>query len=271
MPVVISDALALTLEGATDADYPVLCWDNLITSSNVAASATAATGYPESNLANPSTNQLWKSSSTATQYLTVTLGAAETLSFLGIARHNFGDAGVALTVQIDRGTGVWAAVVGPQIPGDNSPLLFVFDETTATGIRLKIENATVAPQAAVLSVGQALRMTRGVQPGGAPFPYGRTRETVNGQSQNGDYLGDIAIRSHLANKTLFKAIGADWFRNNLTDFAAVARAPFFFAWRPESYPNECAYCWCASDPIPEFAYMSGDYVDLTLDMEGLTL
>ena len=30
MPIVISDALALTLESATDADYPVICWNNLI-------------------------------------------------------------------------------------------------------------------------------------------------------------------------------------------------------------------------------------------------
>ena len=271
MPIVISDALALTLESATDADYPVICWDNLITSSNVAASETEATGYPESNLANPSTVQLWKSSTTVTQYLTVTLGAAQTLSYLGAARPNFAAAGATLTVQIDPGTGIWEDVAGPQIPGDDSPLLFVFEETTATGIRLKIENATIAPQAAVLSVGQALRMQRGVQPGGAPFPHGRTRETVNGAAQNGDYLGDITIREHLTAKAMFKALGADWYRNNLMDFAEVAREPFFFAWRPDSYPNECAYCWCVSDPIPEFAYMSGDWVDLTLDMEGLTL
>jgi len=42
----------------------------------VAASETEATGYPESNLANPSTVQLWKSSTMVTQYLTVTLGSS---------------------------------------------------------------------------------------------------------------------------------------------------------------------------------------------------
>lgn len=268
--IVIADALALTLIGTTEADYPVIGWDNLVTSSNVAATAEDA-DYPARNLANPATNQLWKGTGTGTQYLTVTMGAGVPVSFVGIARHNFGTIGATITIQYDPGTGSWATLAGPQIPGDDRPLLFISDETVATGVRVKIENATAIPQAAVLSVGLALRMQRGVQPGVMPFPHGRSREYVNGAAQNGDYLGDIQIRERLNGSMPFKALDADWYRQNVQDFVDVARTPFFVAWMPASYPTECAYAWCTEDPQPGFAYGVPDYLDLTLKMEGLAL
>ena len=240
-------------------------------SSDLVAATYAATGYPESNLANPSTVQKWKSTGTGTQYLTVTLGAAETINFIGLARHNFGSVGATLTVEADPGTGSWAGIAGPQIPGDDSPLMFCVDDTLATGVRLKIENATDIPECAVLSVGTALRMIKGLQPGHTPLALARTREMVNGAAQNGDYLGDIEIRSRRQGSVTFKALDADWYRTSVADFVEAARTPFFFAWLPASYPLECGYAWCTSDPMPVFGYFRADLCDLTLEMEGLAL
>lgn len=268
--IVIADALAVALIGTTDADLPVFGWDNLVTSGNIAATYEN-TSYPAVNLANSSTVQLWKSTNTGTQYLTATLGSVQAVNFVGVARHNFADIGAQLTIEGDPGTGSWQTLAGPQIVGDNRPLMFVLADGNWTGVRLKIESATAYPQAAVFSVGQALRMMRGVQPGVMPFPHGRSREYVNGAAQNGDYLGDIQIRERLNGSMLFKALDADWYRTNVQDFIDVARTPFFVAWMPASYPTECAYAWCTEDPQPGFTYGVPDYLDLTLKMEGLAL
>lgn len=270
MAIVIADALALTLVGTSDADKPVFCGGSLVTSSNIAATYEDA-DYPARNAANPSTVQLWKSTATGTQYLTATFGAGQTISYLGLARHNFGTIGATITVQYDPGTGSWATLAGPQIPGDDAPLLFVFNETVATAVRIKIESATDNPQAAVMAAGLALRMVKGLQPGHTPFPFGKTRELVNGAAQNGDYLGDIQIRSRQQMTVNFKALDADWYRNTMADFVEDSRTPFFFAWRPGSYPTECGYAWCTADPQPVFAYTRPDLLDISLAMEGLAL
>lgn len=268
--IVIADALALVLSGTSNADLPLIGWDNQVTVSNIAATYED-TDYPALNLANPSTVQLWKSTSTATQYLTVTLGAAQEIGFVGIARHNFGTVGATLTVQADPGTASWEDIAGPQIPGDDAPLMFALDPDNWTGVRLKIENATANPQAAVLSIGAALRMPRGLQPGITPFPLGISREFVNGMAQNGDYLGDIQTRARRSMVASFKAIDADWYRTDMLDFVDAARTPFFFAWRPSSYPLECGYAWCTEDPQPVYSTMGSETIDISLKMEGLAL
>ena len=79
MSIIISSGLVLSDVvsggGIINANNPVIGWQTRITSGNVTAT-TAETGYPASNLANPSTELLWRglvSSPAQDEYLTLAL------------------------------------------------------------------------------------------------------------------------------------------------------------------------------------------------------
>jgi hypothetical protein len=49
---------------------------------------------------------------------------------------------------------------------------------------------------------------------------------------------------------------------------AAQETPFFFAWRPTTYPTECGYCWLISDPTPSNSQANG-MMAVSLDLEGV--
>ena len=263
----LPSALIVTQTEGVNFSRPVIGWQQLVTASNIAATSEDA-DYPAIRLANPNTNEAWLSGSTSTQYLTVTLDGLEDVDYLAIARHNFGSIGASLTVEGDTGSG-YAAVSDQVAPADDKPLMFRFAAAAYTGIRLKIENVSAAPRAAVLFVGALLVMEKGVQPGHTPLPYGRERDIVTGRSESGEYLGRIVSGGKLRSTAMFKVLTPGFVRGDLAAFLAYS-GPFFFAWSPQTYSAEVGYAWCVTDPVPVPSHHAG-FADLTLEMEGLAL
>src|SRR5690606_2128225 len=92
---------------AEEPNNPRLGWRNLVTPENIEASSNAA-GLPALNLANPTTFELWRAASAGTATLTVTFSGFEAVDYVGIARHNFGSAGVGYTLQGTENGTDWA-------------------------------------------------------------------------------------------------------------------------------------------------------------------
>jgi len=266
MSIYVASGYALTLAAEANADFPIILWNNLVTASNVTASQEAA-GYPDSNLANPSTVEVWKSGSTADQTITVTFAATE-IDAIGIARHNLGSGQVAITVEGTDDGSTWTELVAEQIPADDSSILFRWEPTTLVGVRLSLAPDATQPQAAVLYVGKLLVFERGVQ-AHMPIVYGRQRTVRNVQSVGGDYLGRVIIGGTLRTTAEFKMLSAAWFRSTLDPFLdASAEIPFFFAWSPESYPLEVGFAWLTGEAAPSTADLYG-LVNLSLPLEGI--
>lgn len=263
----LPSALIVTPTEGVNYDLPVIGWQTLLTTANIAATSEDA-DYPAIRLANPNTNELWVSESTSTQYLTVTLDGTVDVDYLAVARHNFGTIGAALTVEGDTGSG-YAAVSDQVAPADDKVLIFRFAPAAYTGLRLKIESVSAEPQAATMFVGALLVMERGVQPGHTPLPYGRVRDIVSGLSQSGNFVGRIESGSKLRSTASFKVLTPAFVRGDLAAFLAYS-GPFFFAWSPQTYSTEVGFAWCVNDPIPVPSHLSG-FTDLTLEMEGLAL
>lgn len=275
MGIVLSTAFALSQATAENADYPIILWDNLITAANVTTTAADA-NFPATNLANPATNLLWKQGSTDDGYITSLFGSEINVDAFGLARHNLGSGLCPVTIQGLPAGGDseddedWDELVEQQQLANDTPALFRFTETPLIGIRAKLEPTATAPQAAIASAGKLLVFERGVQPGATPLSRARQRNVSSPRSQSGEFLGSIINGARLSSSVTIQKLTAAWYRSTLDPFLdATAGKPFFWGWRPETYPTEVAYAWMPSDPQPT-PDMAG-YVDVTMQLEGLAL
>jgi hypothetical protein len=276
--VVSSSLIVLPGDVGYNTDSPIVGYRNIVTTSNITAT-TEATGHPASYLANPATHLYWASgagSPSSDEYLTVTTGTPDDVDYLAVAAHNFGTAQATLTVEAvaaEPGSPAdWIEIVGPMIPADDGPILFRWTPTSYYGVRLKISASgvnTVTPQCAVLYVGSLLMLQRRIYVGHSPINYHRRSSIANHRSVNGAFLGRIVLSERNLTTVTMTHLTPDWFRASLWPFIQSAvETPFFFAWRPGTYPLEVGYAWLTDDPAPNNA-MSNGMMSISLNVEGV--
>jgi len=278
MSVVISSALTIADTesggGKINANNPLIGWRNRVTTSNI-SSDTAASGFPVTNLANPSTNLRWTgtvASPAVDEHITLDLQTAEEVDYIAVARHNFGSAGIKVSVEIEDATAspsAWDEVISETLLGDDGPALFRFTPQGVTKIRLRLQPGTAAPTAAVVYCGKLLVVQRRIYVGHTPIPFGRVTQVVNGRSEAGHYLGRITTRETTETSVEMQNLTASWYRDNIEPFLKQAQTrPFFFAWRPSDYPREVGYAWLTNDPQPVNQRANG-MMQVSLEMTGV--
>ena len=242
----LSKNLVLSLVRNTE-NAPRLCFQNIVSSSNISATSELTSGsttFPATNMANPATAFGWEAAGTADQTITILNNAANPIDYIGIARHNLGQAGLEIRVRFDAATVLdWQAV------SDTQALLYLFEEAVPTTVYIDIRGVSNAAKIAVVYVGQSLRFERNIYVGHTPITYGRQRQAINGVSQAGEFLGQVVLNETLATTVDVQNLTPLWYRNELDPFFAMnPRKPIFWAWRPATYPNEVAYAWVEGSP-----------------------
>lgn len=247
--IVISSAYVLSVVPAVDPDLPAIGYRNVITPGGIVADSQLA-NYPASNLANPLTHVEWRSATAAEQYLTFSLGEVGEIDYVGIARHNFGTAAIAVSVEALI-EGVWTEIVEPILLDDDAPLMMRFLPQSIASLRIRMPHGTAAPRAAVVYVGRLLDLARKVWVGHTPIPHGLKTNVANNMSDSGNFLGRIVLGESRESTVPLSLIDPDWHREYLVPFLKAAQTrPFFFAWRPGTYPREVGFCWFTNDPRP---------------------
>ncbi len=266
--IVISPNLTLSVSGDYGPNSPVIGWESVI-SAVVAESET--TDYPASNLLNESTALRWQAGSGATQYVTFTVPGTELIDYLAIARHNFGtiQATVSVETQEPGGGEPWVEVISGFIPADDSPIIGRFTPQHAVGVRLKIQPAGQIPRAAVAYAGRLLIMQRRIYVGHTPINYGRSARITNARAESGDFLGRIVLSEALDTSVEFQNLTPAWYRETLEPFIEASKeAPFFFAWRPSTYPTEVGFVWMTNEPRPSNQRPNG-MMQISFQMGGV--
>ena len=273
--IVVSRALALTLTTSRDANKPIIGYRNFA-SSVVAESALES--YPASNLLNPATDptQRWRSDSSDDQTLEFAVDELSAVDYIGIARHNFGSGQIVVSVEIPdtENEGETIEIVPEFMPGDDAPILIRFPETYSGVFILRLQpQGDTKPWAAVVYVGKLLALERGFYVGHTPLPYARSVEVANGRTQRGDFLGQIVTSASLSTPINVQNLTPTFYRSEIEPFIAAVRskagvAPFFFAWRPQKYPNEIGYAWLTDDPKPSNQRANG-MMQVSINLEGL--
>lgn len=277
--VVVSSSLVLapTADNFT-LDNPIVGYQTLANASNITAT-TAQSGFPASNMTNPSTYLKWKAESgspLADEYLTVTPDTADDVDYIGIAGHNFGSGQMPVSVEVLDDSGspeTWTEVISETLLADDGPVLFRFTKGVYPAVRVRIQPSLLAvqvtPFAAVLYAGELLILQRRIYVGHTPIPYGRQLNLANHRSISGAFLGRIVLSETVAASVEMQNLTPAWYRANFEPFLQAAReTPFFFGWRPSTYPREIGFAWLTGDPKPQNESANG-LMSISFDMEGI--
>jgi hypothetical protein len=91
-------------------------------------------------------------------------------------------------------------------------------------------------------------LPRNIYVGHTPIVYGRKTQVMTGRSERGDFLGRIVMNRTLESDVTMLNCPPAYFRDEIEPFfIASEEAPFFFAWRPYTYPLEVGFCWMSAD------------------------
>jgi hypothetical protein len=164
----------------------------------------------------------------------------------------------------------WTELVQEVQLADDAPVLFRFEPQVLTLVALKLQPAATIPRAAVLYAGPLTILQRGIYVGHTPITDGLVTETVNNRSISGHYLGTTVLSRHNMTAVALANLTPAWYRTYLRPFIA-ARVPFFFAWKPETYPYEIGYGWFPDghNPKPSNQRNNG-MMQVSWQMEGVT-
>jgi hypothetical protein len=129
--------------------------------------------------------------------------------------------------------------------------------------------APVTPYLAVLYAGELLLLQRRIYVGHTPIKFGRRLNLANHRSIDGNFLGRIVLSEKTETSIALKNLTSTWYRNYMEPFLLAAQEiPFFFAWRPGTYPTEVGYVWLTGDPVP-VNQLSNGMMQVSFDVEGV--
>jgi hypothetical protein len=274
----IDDSLPIT-------DLPIIFWNNLVTISNVTTpQGTDDPDFPITNVANPSLGLKWKQDYTDSPVsmpdtISIRTENLGPINYIAIAGHNFGTAGAIVALEgTSEPSGSSPDVSSPEegewITGfqmtDDAPLVMMFGEVETDFVRLRLHNTggTTPLEIAVIYVGKATVMDEGIQAEHTPLPLAKARNSIVGQSENGSFLGRIVMGEWVQSTATFANLESPWVRDELVPFLEfAAEYPFFYAWSPNTYPDEVAFAWMEGDPVPSFDI--DGYASVSFDMKGL--
>lgn len=264
MSIYISDSLTLTQQAIENPNAPRLCWQNIVTETNVTSSSEEALN-PASNVGNPSTAFRWQATSTDEQHLDINTGLE--IDYIGIARHNLEqDAEIKISFLVGLNYVTifdWDNVPGRQV------LLYFINEASPDSIRISVRNNPDPPQIAVVYVGVSTPLQRNIYVGHTPITMGRDVTTVGSYSESGQYLGEIVRREGRSSQINMQNLTPEWYRAELDPFIAQRpRRPAFFAWRTGKYPDEVGFIWVKGNPRPSNQRPNG-MMEITLEIEGI--
>lgn len=196
----------------------------------------------------PDTFEFWQPQTMPATW-TVDLGTAYDVDYVGIAGHTIGSSGASVEVSHSTDGLNWTSFAAIA-PGDNLPLMFVDDVVFARYWRITV-SGSAAPQIAVIYVGKVLAMERAIYGGVAPPNLSRDTVLKNAMSRGGRFLGQNYRRNGVKGNVSFTNLTPGFIRDEFDLFVKSARRfPYFFAWRPLTYPREITYAWTDKDFAP---------------------
>lgn len=266
----ISNALYITAL-PTLGNRPIVGWQSIITLSNLSASEELAS-RPAINLWNPDTYLVWEADVVPTDgliYITIENTGSDAVDYIGIAKHNFGTAGIEYNLQESDNGADYTDVTDARTPTDDSAIVDYFDQSSANYFRLQLNCGATAPVIGHMKLGAALILQHPMYVGHEPETLSRYCRDIANVSDTGQYLGTVIVRRWQEGMVKQQNTEASWVRTYLTQFiqhVAIDRpddgtpqGPFFFAWRPAVYPLECIYGWAKPGSIkPQNQSPNGD-------------
>ena len=234
-----------------------------LTASSVTASSEEGDRPADAPL-RPDTFERWRPSSSEATW-EVDLGASKRVDYVAIAAHTTGSSGASITIEHSPDATTWATVISVT-PSDDAAIICQFVEVSDRYWRLVLSDGR--PEIGVVYIGQILEMQRPYYGGQTPTTLARTTTIRTSRSRSGQFLGQDFRRRGFSPSASFSNLEADWVRDNFVPFMDDARIyPYFFAWRPSTFPKEVVYAWTGDDITPQNSG-TRDLMSVSWDMVG---
>ena len=220
--------------------------NNWLSGGTVTASTTDS-DYFESGPTSPLTYEKWKPTTLAATW-EYDHGSAAACDYCCIGAHTMGTNGNTLQVQYWNGSS-WSGVIAATAITTDEPIMCIFAPQTRQRWRISISSGTV-PEVGVIKFGSALQMQRPIYGGHTPVSMARQTILRSNSSDTGEFLGRTKQRTYLSTDHQWQHLTAAWVRANWPDFqTAIEEAPFFIAWRPDTF-GDVALAKTDEIPIP---------------------
>lgn len=237
---------------------PRIGYESVITATNV-TSTEADPDHPLIDITTPVIYQYWRGTSDSQQSIQVDCGASTLVNYFALAGHNLGSTGATVVLQASSNGTDWTNASTPRILASNDAWIDEFANQTVRYYRLLITPvATTIPQIAVLHIGRVLRVPSRIYVGHAPSTLSRRTQVSTGRSETGQPLGRVKTGQYIETSAAFTNLTPSWLRTYFEPFMTAAEDGYFFwAWRPEAYPQEVIYGELTDDPQPTNASSNG--------------
>lgn len=281
---------------------PVILYDNRFLDGTPTATDMAA-GYDVLNIRDNREFTSWKANGPGTKYLTVDCSIARNVDALAICKHNLATAAASVSVESSDGGGVWTERIAPFTPSSNQPCLKflsgvvdgvrtdtgsdgAYTDTGTDGAwtvfgdggsvsarywRIKIVTATIAPQIAIVLLGERMEFPSPPVTPFAPIRVSIERETT--RSKSGAFLGEVIRYKPFKIDAKWSVVSRSFVEGRFVPFwldHASNLLPFVWAWDFGAYPEEVRFV--RLDPShehgPEVSVLAF-YESITLPMEGV--
>jgi hypothetical protein len=238
--------------------------NNIARTGTVTASSAQA-GFPASAAKNPLTYEFWRPS-TFPAWWAVDAGAPVTVDYVGIGASK--TTGCTIGVEYSTDNDTWVAV--DSAGSDSTPtMMFLFTPIIARYWRVTVSGSNASFGA--IYIGKVLEMQRACYAGLSPINFNRTSVIRPNVSEGGQWLGRTLIRQGSEMSVGFRHLDYDWYKDNFDPFVDQARSyPFFFAWRPDNYPESVGYVWTSADIAPSTMGIR-DLLQVDFSMQGLSV
>jgi hypothetical protein len=219
---------------------PIILYQNRLTTASVAVTG----GSGGQLVLSPNTFDRWNFS--GSQSITFTLPSSTPVDAIGVGAHNL--AGRTITADYSTTTdGAFVPFSSASAQTDNLPALFLNPTVNVRRIRITVSGSG-AGFIGVIYAGLKLQMPHPIYGGHSPLPLNAVTDYFNNRSESGEWIGRQIRRRGFETSVELPRLKPDWYRANFQPFVDSAKEnPFFFAWRPVSYPSEVGYCWTDGD------------------------
>lgn len=230
----------------TDPNNSRVLYNNLATLSTatLTSSSDASVDFAKENIIDPATYNFWKPS-TQDSFIDVDFGSNTILNYIAIRGHNCGTQGN--TINIQSFNGVTYDTIDSVTPTNNDIVIFLFDDVNVQQYRVEFTGGSV-PTVSNIFFGTQLVIPQRIYGGVTPIIFAKQTAIRPNVSDGGQFLGRSKISQGVQLSVSYDHIKADFARTSLQPFFDDAILnPFFFAWRPQDYPNEICYIQTTGD------------------------
>jgi hypothetical protein len=243
----------------TQQNLPLVCWHSDLTPLSF-SSSDGASGYSPRAMWSGDTYSFFKTTGYSPigggHLKNIVLGAyGSDANYIGIAGHNFGTEQITVRV-LARTSGGWQIIVPDFMPVDDKAILKTFNNIFGLiefRIELVLPVTCLGAKIAHVRMSKATTLERPVWVGETPAGMDVTISKIGSKSFSGKYLGSVItsrgnkFKIEQKNNTVNFVRSPElqrFFRHSYgcEQLSAAPPESFFYAWRPDTHPNEVLYC-----------------------------